>query len=136
MLIYKQLFAISLLLSLPFCIAAKEINEKDQLICAISETALCRENAGCTEGSVELVNLPLLLRLNLEKKTIKSTRISGETRTSTILAVNTSKNNLILQGVQEGSGWSMTVDKKNGQMSVSSSLDGEGYIAFGVCTRS
>ena len=134
--IHKRLLVLSLLLSLPFSISAKEITAKDQLICAISKTALCRENSGCTEGSVEIVNLPLLLRLNLEKKTIASTRLSGEQRASTIMTVSTSKNNLILQGVQDGSGWSMTVDKKNGQMSVSSSLDGEGYIAFGVCTRS
>ena len=134
--IHKRLLVLSLLLSLPFSISAKEITAKDQLICAISKTALCRENSGCTEGSVEIVNLPLLLRLNLEKKTIASTRLSGEQRASTIMAVSTSKNNLILQGVEDGSGWSMTVDKKNGQMSVSSSLDGEGYIAFGVCTRS
>ena len=134
--IHKRLLALPLLLTLPLSISAKEITTKDQLICAISKTALCRENAGCTEGSVEIVNLPLLLRLNLEKKTIASTRLSGEQHSSTILSVNTSKNNLILQGVQDGSGWSMTVDKKNGQMSVSSSLDGEGYIAFGVCTRS
>ena len=133
--IRKRLLAL-LLISFPFCISAKEITAKDQLICAISKTALCRENTGCTEGSVEIVNLPLLLRLNLEKKTIASTRLSGEQRASTIMTVSTSKNNLILQGVQDGSGWSMTVDKKNGQMSVSSSLDGEGYIAFGVCTRS
>ena len=133
---HKRLLALPLLLSLPFSISAKEITEKDQLICAVSETALCRANEECIEGSVEVVDLPALLRLNLAKKTIASTRLSGEQRTSTINAVNKSKHNLILQGVQEGSGWSMTIDQKNGQMSVSSSLDGEGYIAFGVCTLS
>jgi len=136
MYLYKRLIALALLLSLSFSISAKGITEKEQLICAISETALCLENAGCTQGSVEIVDLPLLLKLDLAKKTIKSTRLSGEHRASTITTTSTSKNNLILQGVQDGSGWSMTVDKKNGQMSVSSSLDGQGYVAFGVCTRS
>ena len=136
MYIHKQLLALPLLLSLPFSISAKEITEKDQLICAVSEAALCRANEECIKGSVEVIDLPALLRLNLKKRTIASTRLSGEQRTSSINAVNKSKHNLILQGVQEGSGWSMTIDRKNGQMSVSSSLDGEGYVAFGVCTRS
>jgi len=136
MYIHKRLLALPLLLSIPLSISAKEITEKDQLICAVTETALCRANEKCIEGSVEVVDLPALLRLDLEKKTIASTRLSGEQRTSTINAVNKSEHNLILQGVQEGSGWSMTIDRKNGQMSVSSSLDSEGYIAFGVCTRS
>ena len=136
MTMYKQLIALAFLFSVSFSISAKEIRDKDQLICAFSEAALCRINEKCIEGSVKIADLPLLVRLNLDKKTIASTHLSGEHRTSTILSVNTSNKNLILQGVQEGSGWSMTIHKENGQMSVSSSLNGEGYIAFGVCTRS
>ena len=143
---YKRLLGLILLLSLPFSInakddatkgnTAKEIDAKDQLICAISYASLCHINEDCTEGTVDTVNLPLLLKIHPKKKTIESTRLEGEQRTSTISAVNTSNNNLILQGVQEGSGWNMTINKTNGQMSISSSLDGQGYVAFGVCTRS
>lgn len=134
--IQKKLLVISLLTSLPLSASTNQISVKDNLICAVSQTALCHLNEECTVGTAEIANLPLLLRLDLKQKTIKSTRLTGEQRASTILSVNTSKNNLILQGVQEGSGWSMTIDKANGEMSASSSLDGQGYIAFGVCTRS
>jgi hypothetical protein len=145
MLSYKRLFGLVLLLSLSFSIhakddaakgkAANEINAKDQLMCAISFASLCQIYEDCIEGTVETVDLPLLLRINPKKKTIESTRLGGEQRFSTISAVNKSDNNLILQGVQEGSGWSMTINKTNGQMSVSSSLGDQGYVAFGVCTR-
>ena len=134
--IQTRLLTLSLMLSLPLSIAAKEIDAKSQLVCAFSQASLCHDNQECIDGSVDIVNLPLILKLDLGKKTIASTHLSGEQRASTIMAVNTSKNNLILQGVQEGSGWSMTIDKANGKMSVSSSLEDQGYVAFGVCTHS
>ena len=134
--IQTRLLTLSLMLSLPLGIAAKEIDAKSRLICAFSQASLCHDNQECIDGSADTVNLPLILKLDLGKKTIASTHLSGEHRSSTIMAVNTSKNNLVLQGVQEGSGWSMTIDKANGRMSVSSSLEDQGYIAFGVCTHS
>ena len=60
--IQKRLLGLSLLLSLPLSIAAKEINEKDQLTCAFSQASLCHDNHECIDGSVEIVDLPLILK--------------------------------------------------------------------------
>ena len=121
MLISPRQLLLLLLAGISFNVSAAEITLKDQLICAVAEATLCRINTPCVTSAVEVVDLPLLLKLDLTKKTIKSTRMTGEARNSKIATLSTSKHNLILQGVEEGSGWSMTIDKSNGKMSVSSS---------------
>ncbi len=40
----------------------------------------------------------------------------------------------ILQGVQEGRGWTMIISEETGKMSASVSGDGFGFIVFGACT--
>ena len=56
--------------------AAKEIDAKSKLICAFFQASLCHDNQECIDGSVDIVNLPLILKLDLGKKTIASTEFS------------------------------------------------------------
>jgi len=43
---------------------------------------------------------------------------------------------LILQGVQEGLGWSLSIAKKNGAMALTVSGDDLAFVIFGACTAS
>jgi len=40
----------------------------------------------------------------------------------------------ILQGVQEGRGWTMIISEHTGKMSATVSDNGVGFVVFGACT--
>ena len=42
---------------------------------------------------------------------------------------------LILQGAENGRGWSMTIDEKSGEMTLTVSGDQVGFVVFGACMR-
>ena len=41
---------------------------------------------------------------------------------------------LILQGTQNGKGWSMVITEATGNMTVTASNDKVGFVVFGACT--
>ncbi|MCK4838435.1 MAG: hypothetical protein KAS94_06495 [Desulfobulbaceae bacterium] len=42
---------------------------------------------------------------------------------------------LILQGVENGKGWTLSINETTGKMVLTVSGDEEGFVAFGVCTQ-
>jgi hypothetical protein len=42
---------------------------------------------------------------------------------------------LILQGAENGRGWSMTIDEKSGEMTLTVSGNQVGFVVFGACMR-
>ena len=42
---------------------------------------------------------------------------------------------LILQGAENGRGWSMAIDEKSGEMTLTVAGDQVGFVVFGACMR-
>ncbi len=40
---------------------------------------------------------------------------------------------LILQGVEDGKGWSMVITEANGKMALTAAGDQEAFVIFGAC---
>jgi hypothetical protein len=61
--------------------------------------------------------------------------LGGEEQTTAIQNVLTpADGRTILQGAENGRGWTMTIDPTTGDMSVAIAGDDIGFILFGVCT--
>jgi hypothetical protein len=101
--------------------------------CAASVVASCTSDGGCEKETAETINLPPLLTFDLTEKKITGTRPSGEPLATSIDNVRHVQDSLALQGVQGRIVWSVTVDRKSGEMALAAMGDGVGYIAFGAC---
>ena len=60
-------------------------------------------------------------------------RAFGEERTADIASQKVEQGRLILQGIQNGNAWSLTVSQESGVMSLAIAGDGVAVTAFGVC---
>ena len=128
----KKLFACAALLGFSLTANAFDM-EKDELICGIAKAIICDVDDQCFEGSADTAELPLLISIRLKDKEIESMKLSGKS----ISAIHSQKvlgDTLVLQGAEKESGWSMTIGLKTAKMTLSTSIEEQGYIAFGGCT--
>jgi hypothetical protein len=104
------------------------------VVCATSETFDCGPNRQCIADSPEAVNIPRLLRLDFTAKKAFTKRMNGEERVAQISVQTAQEGELLLQGVQNGFGWTMTISQESGDMALTIAGKQAGFVVFGTCT--
>lgn len=122
------------LLSASMLVTAAAFDGSVPLLCAVTDTVSCDSKGECVEGSAEAVNLPVFLKIDVQAKTVQSTREGGEQRTSKILGVHEEADALVLLGVEQNGGWSAAIGESSGKLTLTAAEEGMGYIVFGACT--
>lgn len=119
---------------MPFLVSADNFDGSAPLLCAVVETFECGENSDCQQGTAQSINIPQFLRINFKTKIISGNRVGGEERTTKIENMEHTDGKLILQGTQNGKGWSIVITEITGNMTLSASDDRVGFVVFGACT--
>jgi len=119
---------------LPGQVLGEDFDGTKPLLCATLETFECQPGKQCQERTVQSMDVPQFLRFDFEKKTISGTKQDGTVRTAKIEDQAIMDGKLILQGVQNGRGWSIVVAEDTGKMTLTASDDQAGFVIFGACT--
>lgn len=90
---------------------ADGINGTEPMICAPSQTFDCDPGRLCIANSPEAVNLPRLIRLDFAAKQAFTKGPNGEERTAQISSRAVQDGELMLQGIQNGFGWTMMISQ-------------------------
>ncbi len=115
--------------------AAADFDGSRNLLCVATDATQCEGAGDCDRVAVEEINLPRFVNVEFEQKRLRGTLLGGEEQTTPIQNVLTSADGrTILQGAENGRGWSMTIDPITGDMSLAIAGDDIGFILFGVCT--
>jgi hypothetical protein len=110
---------------------AEGLDTSKPLECAFAEAAQCDGVASCTDVSLEQIELPDEWRVDFAAKLLSA---DDGKRTSPISAVETDDSVLVVQGHQNGRGWTMVIERLTGHLSASVA-DAEGVFALaGACT--
>ena len=125
-------FALLLLISFR-TVAAAALDGSSPLLCVPIEVLDCEAYNGCIETTVEDVNIPQFIRVDFGKKTASGTLEDGTLRTVEIERMERENGMMVLQGGQEGRGWSATIGEETGKMTLTASGDRFGFIIFGAC---
>jgi len=104
------------------------------LLCVPIEILECGAGEGCFETTVEFVNIPQFIRIDFQKKTASGTLENGVVREVGIERMERENGMLVLQGGQQGRGWSMVIGEVAGKMTMTAAGDRFGFIIFGACT--
>lgn len=113
--------------------AAGNVDGSKSLICAVIEIHECKSNNDCEEVTIEEINFAQFLMIDFKKNIISGTRADGEKLTTPIKSQVSMNGMLILQGVENGKGWTMSISEKTGNAVLTVSGDAEGFVAFGAC---
>jgi hypothetical protein len=109
--------------------AAGKYDGSVPLLCAPTVVTECGPDGDCQRRTAASVNLPQFMKIDL-----KAMKVSSEEtgRDSPIRNVEHQDGSLIIQGGQNGRGWTMTVSEDSGSMSAAITAAGEGFVIFGA----
>ena len=125
---------------IPICMtmgaaAAGAADKSKPLVCAATEATQCKEAETCVQGPAVLFDLPVMFRINFQDKVAESIREGGERRKSKIKQVESNGDTIIIQGADETTAWIGTIQKSNGNMTVTIAREEHAFVVFGSCAR-
>lgn len=121
----------SLLLALVFAARAEGLDATKAMSCALAEASECDEAAQCSDVAVTDIELPEIVHVDFAAKVLSS---PDRQRTSPIGAIEVLDAVLVLQGHQNGRGWTMVVERTTGRLAATVT-DAEGvFVISGGCT--
>mgnify|MGYP001816741337 FL=1 len=106
----------------------------NRFVCAASQVQICLEGDTCYSASPWELDVPEFVVIDLKKKSISTTKASGDDRSTTFNNSVRSEGNIFLQGLEAGRAFSFVIDEATGYMSVAVARDGMVVSVFGACT--
>lgn len=103
---------------------------KSPLECAPASASQCDTAAACESVTLDEIGLSGPLRVDFEAKKLLS--LDGQ-RSSPIRSVEVDEKTLILQGSQNGRGWSVAIDRASGAMSGTIAEIEGAFVLAGSC---
>lgn len=99
------------------------------LLCASIEAISCEPGTPCEKDLPEAIGVPQFMRVDFSKK-----EMIGPKRTTPIRLMEKTDEQLTLQGVELGMGWTFVLDRATGKIAVTLIGRGTAYVVFGACT--
>ena len=112
---------------------ATVIDGKSALICSVNNVTACPDSGRCLQGQASAFDLPEFIAVDFAGKEVRTTKDSGDKAVSPIKNQENSRNQILLQGVENGHGWTMAIDTTHGRMTTSTTGEDVSYILFGAC---
>ena len=106
----------------------------NRFVCAASQVQICLEGDTCYSASPWELDVPEFVVIDLKKKSISTTKSSGDDRSTTFNNSVRSDGNIFLQGLEAGRAFSFLINEATGYMSVAVARDGMVVSVFGACT--
>ena len=126
--------AIALCLVASHVAAASDFDGSRNLLCAPTDAIQCEGAGECSRKEVELLNMAKFLDVDFKARTIKGTIEGGTSeQKSEIQTVQKLEGTTLIQGAENGRGWSLIVDKGTGDMTLAIAGDDLAFVLFGVC---
>ncbi len=120
-------FTLAILIS-AFQVASAEDTKRT---CALTKAYQCTSENGCKEASIQEMQLPRFIQIDLKNKTMNSLD-KKVARVTHFKDIDHVEDMLVLHGTEKR-GWSMTMGETSGNLTLSASGDGESFVVFGSC---
>ena len=99
------------------------------LLCANMEAMDCVAGEQCLKGLPDQIGAPQFMRLDFARKAV-----IGPKRESPIRTMEQSEGQLLLQGTEQGYGWTIALNRQSGKTVVTILHRDGAFVVFGACT--
>ena len=134
----RRIATISLIigtLMVPLQLTAASFDGSVPLLCSVVQIVECGTGQDCFPVTAEMAGIPPFLKIDFKAKTITATEDSGREDVSAIKSIEHIDGKMIMQGSENGRGWTIVISEKTGEMSATVSDDKAGFIVFGASTK-
>jgi hypothetical protein len=115
---------------LPSALAAAPLDGSAPMLCALTSVVECPGGGQCERRDVG-EDVPVFWRVNVPQRLLSS--LDGA-RSSPIANVQRESGQLMLQGIQNGKVWGLSIDERSGQMAATVGEADGGMVLAGACT--
>ena len=116
-------------------VPADDLTGAKVLLCATATVSVCSADGECTGGLMAWdLNIPQFIEVDLAKKSLSTTKASGENRITPIKSLERKNGLIILHGAEGGRAFSWVITEETGLATISVAKDGQGIVVFGACT--
>jgi hypothetical protein len=131
---WTKFFVGSILMTImagPFGLAwAGPMDGSRPFLCAVTAIVECAASGACERHIADDATAPSILKVDVPGQTVAT----GAARKSAIKSVTRLDGQLILQGGENGRGWSATIDEDTGGIAVAIVDNDYTFSLFGACT--
>lgn len=113
---------------------AENVAGVSRLICAAGQAQICLETDECFTVMPAELSVPEFVVVDMAKRTVATTRASGEARSTEFSKVDKLDGLLYFQGMEDGRAFSFVIHEATGRLTVAVSRDGLTVSVFGACT--
>ena len=113
---------------------ADNLDGVDRLLCAAAQVQICIEFDTCYSATPSELDVPDFVVIDLDKKTVSTTKASNENRSTKFSSAATEAGLIYLQGMEGGRAFSFVIDEASGRLTVAVARDGLSVNVFGACT--
>ena len=110
------------------------LTDADRMLCVPGPVFHCVADGNCKSELPEDEAIPEFIEVDLKRKTLATTRASGENRSTPIQSQKRDAGYIYLQGVENGRSFSMVISENTGDLTFVVAADGETATMFGDCT--
>jgi hypothetical protein len=110
--------------------AAAPFDGSAPMLCAAMTVMDCDPKGECSRRMPEEVNLPAFVRVDVPGRTLAS---PDGSRTAEVKSVTRLDGSLILQGAQNGRGWTVAIVEESGKMSAGVADGEDAFAIYGAC---
>ena len=128
----KIIFCLCLWLVPSLSLAADQ-GKSSEILCSVVNVKECGSFGDCLDSSAREINIPQFLKIDLAARTMADGSIKDGARKSSIRTMIRENGKIILQGSENGRGFTMIIDEMSGDFSATISEDNFGFIIFGAC---
>ena len=126
-------------LLLPFALVtgiacADDVSNVDRLLCSQTEVMVCVQGVQCISAQPGSVDTPQFVIVDTRRKTVATTKASGDARKSEFTNLSREGGLIIAQGRADERSFSFVIDERTGILTGSTISDGYTISVFGACT--
>ena len=129
-----RIAALLLVLLFTSPVAGDMLVDADRMLCVPGHVFHCVADGECKTELPEDESIPEFIEVDLKRKTLATTRASGEDRSTPINSQQRAAGYIYLQGVENGRTFSMVMSENTGDLTFVVATDGETATMFGDCT--
>jgi hypothetical protein len=107
---------------------------KSKLVCSSVDVVGCTDGPECLQGHARDFELPEFVFVDFAGQVVRATDESGIKEVSPIRSTDSTDKQIILQGFENHRGWTLSIDRKSGQMTITSTGPEVSFMIFGACT--
>jgi hypothetical protein len=126
---------ISALFLMPPGFSAADSHPLVPRLCSVVQVFECAPGGECFPISAEAANIPMFLNIDFDAGKITATEESGREEETAIENIKQINGKIILQGAENGRGWTIVISDQSGKMTASVADDQVAFVVFGASTK-